>query len=73
MRRFELADAQWEQPAPLLTPQWPRTGRPAEDHRHMQNGMRWILLAGACWPLLDRQFFSDLALSRPEIEQAIGR
>ncbi|MCJ2079697.1 IS5/IS1182 family transposase, partial [Methylobacterium sp. J-090] len=28
MRRYELTDAQWEQIAPLLPPQKPRTGRP---------------------------------------------
>lgn len=33
MRRYELTDAQWGQIAPLLPPQKPRTGRPAEDHR----------------------------------------
>ncbi|WP_157861906.1 transposase, partial [Methylobacterium sp. Leaf361] len=43
MRRFELTDAQWEQIAPLLPAQKPRTGRPAEDHRQVLNGMLWIL------------------------------
>lgn len=42
MRRFELTDAQWEQIAPLRPPQKPRTGRPAEDHRQVLNGMLWI-------------------------------
>jgi hypothetical protein len=39
MRRFELTDARWERIAPLLPPQKPRTGRPAEDHRQVLNGM----------------------------------
>ena len=47
MRRFELTDAQWEQIAPLLPPQKPRTGRPAVDHRQVLNGMLWILRTGA--------------------------
>ena len=28
-----LPDAQWERQCPLLSPQKPRTGRPAKDHR----------------------------------------
>nr|WP_272481374.1 transposase [Methylobacterium sp. B34] len=46
MRRFELSDAHWERLALLLPPQKPRTGRPAEDHRQVLNGMLWILRTG---------------------------
>lgn len=49
MRRFELTDAQWERLAPLLPPQKPRTGRPAEDHQQVLNGLLWILRTGAPW------------------------
>jgi len=33
MRRDKLADAQWEQIAPLLSLHKPRTGQPVEDYR----------------------------------------
>ncbi|UGB26235.1 IS5 family transposase [Methylorubrum sp. B1-46] len=56
MRRFELTDAQWEQIAPLLPPQKPRTGRPAEDHRQVLNGMLWILRTGAPWEDLPARY-----------------
>jgi transposase len=48
-RRHELTDEQWEQVAPLLPPQRPRTGRPAKDHRIVLNGILWILRTGAPW------------------------
>ncbi|TXM72138.1 IS5 family transposase, partial [Methylobacterium sp. WL69] len=56
MRRYELTDAQWEQIAPLLPPQKPRTGRPAEDHRQVLNGMLWILRTGAPWADLPARY-----------------
>jgi transposase len=48
-RRHELTDDQWGQLAPLLPPQRPRTGRPAQDHRTVLNGIVWILRTGAPW------------------------
>jgi len=56
MRRYELTDAQWAQIAPLLPPQKPRTGRPAEDHRQVLNGMLWILRTGAPWADLPARY-----------------
>ncbi len=56
MRRYELTDAQWEQIAPLLPPRKPRTGRPAEDHRQVLNGMLWILRTGAPWADLPARY-----------------
>ncbi|WP_292499942.1 IS5 family transposase [Methylobacterium sp.] len=58
MRRYELTDAQWEQIAPLLPPQKPRTGRPAEDHCQVLNGMLWILRTGAPWADLPARYGS---------------
>ncbi len=49
IRRHELTDDQWDQLAPLLPPQRPRTGRPARDHRTVLNGMLWIVRTGAPW------------------------
>ncbi len=48
-RRHELTDAQWDWLAPLLSPQRPRTGRPANEHRHVLNGILWVLRSGAPW------------------------
>ncbi len=49
MNRGELTNDQWERLQPLLPPQKPKTGRPAEDHRRILNGMLWILRTGAPW------------------------
>jgi transposase len=49
MSRDELTDEQWERLQPLLPPQKPRTGRPAEDHRRILSGMLWIHRTGAPW------------------------
>ncbi len=49
MRRHELTDAQWERLRPLLPPQQPATGRPAQDHRTILNGILWRLRTGVPW------------------------
>jgi transposase len=49
MRRDELTDEQWERLEPLLPPQKPHTGRPAEDHRRILSGILWIHRTGAPW------------------------
>ena len=53
---FELSDEQREQIAPLLPAQKPRTGRPAEDHRRVLNGMLWVLRIGAPWADLPARY-----------------
>lgn len=57
-RRHELTDVQWERLAPLLPPQRPRTGRPANDHCTVVNGMLWILRIGALWRDLPERYGS---------------
>jgi hypothetical protein len=49
---------QWEQLAPLLPPQRPRTGRPAGDHRIVLSGILWVLRTGAPWRDLPEYFGS---------------
>jgi transposase len=49
MKHKELTDTQWERLQPLLPPQKPRTGRPNLDHRHILNGILWLLRTGAPW------------------------
>lgn len=49
MNRGDLTNEQWEQLAPLLPLQKPRTGRPALDHRQVMNGILWVLRTGAPW------------------------
>jgi transposase len=56
MRRGELTDEQWERLRPLLPPQKPKTGRPAQDHRRIINGMFWILRTGAPWRDLPERY-----------------
>jgi transposase len=56
MRRDELSDEQWERLQPLLPPQKPRTGRPAEDHRRILSGILWIHRTGAPWRDLPSEY-----------------
>ena len=53
---LELSDEQWERVAPLLPPQQPRTGRPANDHRTTLAGMLWVARTGASWRELPAHF-----------------
>jgi transposase len=47
--RGDLTNDQWERLAPLLPPQKPRVGRPAEDHRRIIDGILWKVRTGAPW------------------------
>lgn len=49
MRDHELSDEQWAALAPHLPPQKPGTGRPANDHRTVVEGIPWRLRTGAPW------------------------
>jgi transposase len=60
MSRGDLTDAQWARLEPLLPSQRPskgsKGGRPAEDHRRIINGMRWIDRTGAPWRDLPERY-----------------
>lgn len=56
MGRGDLTNEQWERLKPLLPPQKPRTGRPANDHRTVMNGILWILRTGAPWRDLPERY-----------------
>jgi transposase len=56
VRRHELTDAQWERLVPLLPPQKAKTGRPAEDHRRILNGILWVIRTGAPWRDLPERY-----------------
>ena len=58
METNELTDAQWEKLRPLLPPQKPRTGRPANAHRTVINGILWILRTGSPWRSLPERYGS---------------
>ncbi len=58
MEKQELTDAQWERLRPLLPPQTPRTGRPANNHRTVLNGILWILRTGSPWRCLPERYGS---------------
>ena len=58
MDTYELTDGQWERLRPLLPPQKPRTGRPANDHRTVLEGILWILRTGCPWRSLPERFGS---------------
>ncbi len=58
METNELTDAQWEKLRPLLPPQKPRIGRPANDHRTVINGILWILRTGSPWRSLPERYGS---------------
>ncbi|MBP8650763.1 MAG: IS5 family transposase [Deltaproteobacteria bacterium] len=48
-RRHELSEKQWQKFKEYLPPQKPETGRPAEDHRKIINGIFWKVRTGAPW------------------------
>jgi len=54
--RGELTNEQWERIEPLLPPQKPKTGRPANEHRTVLNGILWILRTGAPWRDLPERY-----------------
>ena len=56
MHRGDLTNDQWERLQPLLPPQKPHTGRPAEDHRRIINGILWVLRTGAPWADLPERY-----------------
>jgi transposase len=58
METSELTDTQWERLRPLLPVQKPRTGRPANDHRTVLNGILWILRTGSPWRTLPERYGS---------------
>ena len=58
MDRNELTDVQWGRLRPLLPPQKPRTGRPANDHRTVLEGILWVLRTGSPWRCLPARFGS---------------
>src|ERR671932_463594 len=58
MRRHELTEAEWARLAPLLPPQKPASGRPAEDHRRILNAIIWKLRTGAPWRDLPERYGS---------------
>jgi transposase len=55
MRRYELADEQWELIADLFPPEQ-GNGHPWRSHRLMVNAMLWILNAGSPWRDLPDRF-----------------
>lgn len=55
MRRYELADEQWELIADLFPPEQ-GNGRPWSCHRSMVNAMLWILNAGSPWRDLPERY-----------------
>ena len=55
--RGDLSDEQWQKLRPLLPLKAP-TGRPANDHRQMINGILWIQRTGAPWDDLPERYGS---------------
>lgn len=44
-----LTAHQWTEILPLLPPQKPARGRPANDHRRTLEGMLWVMHTGVAW------------------------
>jgi hypothetical protein len=53
---LELSDTQWTRISPLLPPQKPSSGRPANDHRTTLAGMFWVVRTGSSWRDLPEHF-----------------
>ncbi len=58
METSDLTDAQWKKLHSLLPPQKPSTGRPAQDHRTVINGILWVLRTGSPWRCLPERYGS---------------
>src|SRR5918998_5861986 len=58
MESSDLTHAQWERLRPLLPPQKPPTGRPANDHRTVLDGMLWVMRTGSPWRCLPGRYGS---------------
>ncbi len=55
--RGDLSDKQWQKLRPLLPLKVP-TGRPANDHRQIINGILWVQRTGAPWDELPERYGS---------------
>ena len=55
LHRGDLSDEQWQKLHPLL-PGKANTGRPANDHRQIINGILWIQRTGAPWDDLPERY-----------------
>jgi hypothetical protein len=51
-----LTEARWQQLQPLLPPQKPRTGRPAQEHRQIVEGILWKIQTGSSWREMPERF-----------------
>jgi Putative transposase of IS4/5 family (DUF4096) len=69
-----LTEARWKQLQPLLPPQKPQTGRPAQEHRQIVEGILWKIQTGSSWREMPERFgpWSTLA-SRYRIWRKEGR
>uniref|UniRef100_UPI000FFED5EE transposase n=1 Tax=Corallococcus coralloides TaxID=184914 RepID=UPI000FFED5EE len=47
--RGDLTGAQWKRLSPLLPPEKPSVGRPAQSHRRVLDGVSWVLRTGSPW------------------------
>lgn len=57
MRRYEIADEQWNQIKDLLPPdKLPRQGRPPKPNRDILNAIIWVARSGAPWRDLPERF-----------------
>lgn len=63
IKRGDLTDEQWEKLQPYLPPQKAWTGKPAQDHRTVINGILWILRTGAPWRDLPMKYGVHSTLS----------
>lgn len=52
----ELTQEIWERLLPLLPPQKPKVGRPAEDHRGIVEGICFVMRTGCSWRQLPKRF-----------------
>lgn len=53
---LDLTEERWAQISPLLPPQKPQTGRPANDHRTILSGILWVARTGSSWRDLPEHF-----------------
>ncbi|WP_431603464.1 transposase [Corallococcus macrosporus] len=54
--RGDLTEVQWKRMSPLLPPEKPWVGRPAQSHRRVLGGICWVLCTGSPWRDMPKRY-----------------
>lgn len=63
INRGDLSNEKWERLQPILPPQKPHTGYPANNYHPIVNGILWILRTRATWADLPERYGKWITVS----------